>query len=335
MFQVFKIAIVAILIFAGLIIGLDDFLDCFNWLPKPIRDLNAIDIAAVPIALSLYALFQHRTNKDRKNEQLNKGIQMGSAQCQRLNVSVVGQKLILKWVDTARVSTDEMSLWCGSEEAAENFNDDCEHALTIKTEITPCLSTKLAFSAVFSFIARHTANLQAFMGKSRTHIVVAAIEDQAQILTTRFFEIPPALLLLFWDDKVLQQMHTVRSVQSYRFVALKILARQILDNAGEAPSWSDFSATPVYAVRDLPTRIEEGEIDWWSRSWDFDPRKKLSVEEIVSKRDKLIVEIESKSRYTANDPTIECFPVVKGLHFETQLNEVNINLAAIPAAKWF
>lgn len=319
------------------IIGLDDIFEFFQtwgWVPRSVQDLNFFELIVFPLFYGLIKLRNIKTQKQLEIDQIDQGRQLGSALCQRIYLSIYDSGLLLHWINTGRYTTEEMSTVCGSEYAAKALVDDCDHALSVKTMICPILSVRRSFSAVLSLVAKHTSHLQQCSGNKKTFIIVPAIEDVAQILTIRFFEIPPAMLLLFLDDTYLDDMHTSRIVQSYRYVALRVLAQQVLFHSGEAPAWDAYVPNPTFAVCDIPHALEADEIDWWDVRWNIAPRVRYSIPEIEAKKNALSAYI-IKRRNDTKRKMDAAHPVGRDRVTLSDLDIVNENIKMIPSASWF
>lgn len=278
--------------FLGLV-AWDDLLYDLKWLPEKIRELNIYDMIVLPLFLGMAGLCFAHLRSEKKKKEIASGKATGTVLYQLINLTPVKLAtgkigLLLNWRDTGRFSTAQTIDTCGSEEATAALVHDFDKAIADSSVISPVLSGVVSLSAVKGLMSAHVANRASFPGRMTQVILVLAAEDPAQVKFMRFFEIYPAMLLLFSGPLDWSIVGTEMSVQAYRCMALRILAQGLLNSGGEVPAWNRFTDDAVYAVRNLPCHYEAGDFDWTDSRWHFDPREHLSPDQIETKRKALL-----------------------------------------------
>ncbi len=305
----------------GSVLGLvawDNFYGSLNFLPEKFRELNIFDITLHPLFLFIAGLCMAYIGRERIKKKIAAGNAIGSVSCQRLELSAIhvpvleeGEesdvytlqpRLLLTWTNTGAFTPAEIIDICGSDVATTALTRDFESAIPITSLVAPIFKSIISVSAFARVLDRYCSSVMSHSGDSRPFILVLAAEDPAQVKCMRVFQIPPAMLLLFYGEFDYSQIVTVRMVQSYRAMALRILAQQLLRSPVELSAWADFESGVVFAVRDLPAGDVATSFDWWNGKWNLDPRIKYSKSTLLEKREALISALHGIKRPVYHGP---------------------------------
>lgn len=267
------------------------------------------------------ALLWHVVKRLREESLLRHGLQYGTAQSQRLDITPTrwdtapksGPIYLLHWEDTSFWSEVEMPMLFGSNVAAKLFQAAAKKATYTQGSVIPHCRDSAVLIAFRNAVSKLTSSLRGQSGKKRRMVIVPACEDQARVVRTRFFEIPPAMLLLFLklesDPSLFSIMATRRPEQWYRVIAMELIARQVVGGCTGAPALGGAIDDHFYAVRNVPH--EGGAIDWWDPKWDFDPCVPYTAEELDEKRRALIIALSRLAVDAAPEPTSRCHLVTE------------------------